>query len=557
MTSPAEQTGWRISQLHGSEATRMIPVPGTGLTLGRSPKNDVVLSGEAHPGVSAHHARVTLAEGGLQLEDLDSRNGTLVDGEPVKLVRLGHGRVFELGPDGPRFVALAAERLDETLVIPRVLAGAERRPLGTQTMYLLREKLGIPEGQGVAGLVERRSRRTLVWAALLVVLVGGAAGLTAREWIRREHAELTSLRETTDARFAEALLQLEEQRLGWTRQGQELEAARTSWELDRARLESERARIDGHIHEIERDGVSHADELTRLKQDLEKTSSTLALYDPVNLEQARLGQVRRYVASVVLIEAKLLLREEESRRILYIEEETNTANLEERGKPLEQLGTGSGFCISPEGWIVTNAHVVFKDPDTQERIAINDHETLVAERELWITFSGDSRRHPAELSRWVRDAREDLALIKIQPFEGMPHLEGVELDFDRPGPGSPVYMIGFPGGKGILHEGDRVLASTFRGIVSRSVDYYLQIDAAVHPGVSGGPVIDDKGQLVGVVTAMQVLDPDASSSEIGYVIPITEVHKVWPDPVTLAGQADSPAAFTEAAPAEPTSNAGD
>jgi S1-C subfamily serine protease len=526
-------SGWRISLLQGSQATRMVAVPPEGLTLGRSSKSDVVLAPDEHPGVSAQHARVSVNAGELELEDLGSRNGTLVDGEPVTRARLGHGRVFELGPQGPRFVVLAEERLDETITLPRSLAGrlgAEggKRSLGTQTMYLLREKLGIPEGRGVDELVTHRSRRTLYLTVLLIVLVAAGASFATWRWMQREHEELLSLRAATDARLAQATQELEEQRRAWTRQERELESARIGWEEDRRRLEQERAELLAHIGELEEAGVSHKDELARLKLELGETSKTLALYDPINLEQARLGQVRRYVASVVLIEARMLLREETSGRVLHIMEGTNEVNLEERGVPLEESGTGSGFCVSPEGWIVTNAHVVFKDPGVQERIPINEHETLVAERELFVTFSGSDQRHPARLVSWVRDAREDLALVKIEAFEGMPHLAEIDLDQARPAPGSDVYMIGFPGGKDILQEGDRVVASTFRGIVSRSVDYYLQIDAAVHPGVSGGPVIDDEGELVGVVTAMQVLNPAASSSEIGYVIPIHEVSKVWP-----------------------------
>ncbi len=536
MADSPESTGWRLSQIQGSEATRMIEVPPTGLTLGRSPKNDVVLSGEDYLGVSTHHARVMLVNGELRLEDLGSRNGTLVDGQPVKRVRLEHGHIFELGPRGPRFVALAAERLDETLLLPRATAGVDHRPLGTQTLYLLREKLGIPEGQGVEQLVHRRSQRTLVLNILLLVAVAAGASFATWRWMERERQELDSLRATTDARFREAAQKLEEQRIAWTSQDEKLAAARSSWEQGRASLEEARSRLEEQIGQLERDGVSRAGELGKLRDELAQTSQTLTLYDPVNLEQSRLGQVRRFVASVVLIEAKLLMREETSRRLLHIEEETNTVNLEDRGVPFEESGTGSGFCVSPEGWIVTNAHVVFKGLDTRERIDINDHEALVAERELWVTFSGSDERHEARLGTWVRDGREDLALLKIEPFQGLPHLSGLDLDLDRPAPGSDVYMIGFPGGKGILHEGDRVLASTFRGIVSRSVGYYLQIDAAVHPGVSGGPVIDGGGHLVGVVTAMQVLDPDATSSEIGYVIPIPEVRKIWPPAPATASE---------------------
>ena len=73
-----------------------------------------------------------------------------------------------------------------------------------------------------------------------------------------------------------------------------------------------------------------------------------------------------------------------------------------------------------------------------------------------------------------------------------------------------------------------MLASTFRGIVSRRVGPYLQVDAAVHPGNSGGPVIDGQGNILGVVTGMQILADGSGSSAIGYVIPVEDLDDVWP-----------------------------
>ena len=523
--SPGESSNWRISQIHRSEPARPILVPLSGLTLGRSPKNEVVLTGEEFPGVSAHHARITVSDGELYLEDLNSRNGTFVDGVPVQKLRLEHGKIFELGTNGPRFVALAGDRLDETLTLPRnVVAG---RSIGTQTMYLLREKLGIPEGANVEQLVQKRSRRALIVNVALLVVFACAVAYFWRSWSRRESEAIATLQEETDARLAAALDAVEEQRTAWSRQDEKLEDARSAWESDRERLETERSRLEAQLKKLEQDGISQTSEIVKLHEDLAATTKTLALYDPVNLELAQLDQVARFVKSVVLIESTLLFREQSSGLVLHVADD-GTLNMESNGKPFGEVGSGTGFCVSAEGWIVTNAHVVFKDTHYPENIPLNDHEVLLAERELWLTFSGTDERRLAKLERWVRSEREDLALLKSEPFEGMPHLSNVQLDAVVPPSGIDVYMIGFPGGKGILQEGDRVLASTFRGIISRSVDYYLQIDAAVHPGVSGGPVIDRKGNLVGVITAMQIMDSDASHSAIGYVIPIQEVAKIWP-----------------------------
>jgi S1-C subfamily serine protease len=79
-----------------------------------------------------------------------------------------------------------------------------------------------------------------------------------------------------------------------------------------------------------------------------------------------------------------------------------------------------------------------------------------------------------------------------------------------------------------MQQGETVIASTFRGIVSRKVRSYLQVDAAIHPGASGGPVIDGTGNVVGVVTAIHPVDREGKASAIGYIIPIAEAGELWP-----------------------------
>jgi S1-C subfamily serine protease len=145
-------------------------------------------------------------------------------------------------------------------------------------------------------------------------------------------------------------------------------------------------------------------------------------------------------------------------------------------------------------------------------------------------FSSTSQRRPATLVAWAADDDEELALLRIDPFPDMPCLPGIAPDIGVPELGSDVFLLGFPLGNQALQEGRQVIASTFRGIVSRSVGSYLQVDAAVHPGQSGGPAIDAEGRVIGLVTAMQAVDAVAGSSAIGFITPIAAVAKIWPPP---------------------------
>src|SRR5690606_34802956 len=121
-----------------------------GLTLGRDPKNEVVVPQTSFPGVSSHHARVFLVEGRPRLEDLGSKNKTLVHGRPVSGQALKHGDVFQLGPGGPRFAVLSSlGGGEETMEIPlAVVDGRTHVPcsIGVETQMLVREKVRSPAG---------------------------------------------------------------------------------------------------------------------------------------------------------------------------------------------------------------------------------------------------------------------------------------------------------------------------------------------------------------------------------------------------------------------------
>ncbi len=541
MTDSPPGERWTLQPLRIDALPATIDLVDGGLTIGRDPRNEVVVPQSSFPGVSSHHARLTLVDGRPRLEDLGSKNKTLVHGRPVSSQALKHGDVFQLGPGGPRFAVLSSlGGGEETMEIPAGALGdrAGGRSIGAETMMIVREKLGIPEGANVEQMVRKKSRGALVLVVLSSILLV-AGGWAAVRWLsdRGDRAVLDLEQKTAelDRKIAEQLAlaraQIEEQREAWTTQQRQIDEARGAWETHRTSLEAERSRLEESLRKLEENEQSAAGEIAALRSALDENRSALELYDPVRLEEERLDRVRRVEQAVVLIEASVTFRHQSTGRILHVAqtEQGLQPNFDGRGQPVRNEGTGSGFCLGG-GWILTNAHVVFKKGTELDPIEVGPRELALPTLELRAVFTGTPTRRPARLVRWAASGTDDLALVRIEPFEGMPVLESLDLDVGDPLPGSDVYLIGFPLGKEAMQAGDTMIASTFRGIVSRKVEHFLQVDAAVHPGQSGGPAIDAEGRVIGLVTAMQAVDAVAGSSAIGFITPIAQVRKIWPPP---------------------------
>ncbi len=167
----------------------------------------------------------------------------------------------------------------------------------------------------------------------------------------------------------------------------------------------------------------------------------------------------------------------------------------------EVQSLGSGVIVDPSGVIVTNNHVV------------------EGARELRVVLS-DRREFEAELL--LADERTDLAVLRIKAEEPLP-----VLPYDETGEaevGDLVLAIGNPFGVGQTVTSGIVsaLARTDVGITDYA--FFIQTDAAVNPGNSGGALVDMDGELIGVNTA--IFSRSGGSNGIGFAIPVEMVRAV-------------------------------
>jgi serine protease Do len=162
-------------------------------------------------------------------------------------------------------------------------------------------------------------------------------------------------------------------------------------------------------------------------------------------------------------------------------------------------GQGSGFFISPDGFAVTNNHVV--DKASKVEIATDDGKT-----------------YPARVIG--TDPRTDLALIKVDGRNDFPY---AKLSTGTPRIGDWVLAVGNPFGLGGTVTAG-IVSARGRDIGTSAYDDFIQIDAPVNRGNSGGPTFNTTGEVIGVNTA--IFSPSGGNVGIAFAIPASTVQSV-------------------------------
>lgn len=244
--------------------------------------------------------------------------------------------------------------------------------------------------------------------------------------------------------------------------------------------------------------------LKEIERDLKKTEN---YGSNVSYEEAVIEAVKEASPSVVSIIISKNLPVYEQQLISPFEDfpgfgfQFQIPQYVQKGTEIKEIGAGSGFVVSADGLVLTNKHVVLDEEADYTIITIDD------------------KRYSAKVL--ARDPAQDLAIMKIDSQEKFPSIKlgdsnGIQI-------GQSVIAIGNALGKfsntvsvGVISGlGRTISASDQSGRFSEVLEGIIQTDAAINQGNSGGPLINLKGEVIGVNTAMA-----EGAESIGFAIPI-------------------------------------
>jgi S1-C subfamily serine protease len=445
------------------------------ISIGRHPLNDLRFDPERDPDASSRHAEIRVLGDKATLHDLDSTNGTFVNGQRVAGERaLFDGDLMSFGREGPavEFHAVTAPRPDappsrELAVgasVPREVQPAPQAAPRRDTTARIAD--AVQEQTGAL-------RKMVIGLGVLVVIGAGAA-----YWIGHRDSAQALARVDELLKRNDSLSAMFEKTVGSMKgrvAGLDSALAASKKETDQIR-----SRIKGEIEKG--DGANVGDLSTRLDV----------------AEQRQRALVSAGSMDYEAIAAK------DGPAIVFI------AVQEASGKSM----SGSGFNVAPSGLIVTNRHVV---QDAQGNPAKRVSVIFDGTRGAW------KNAHVVKVS-----PTDELAWIKIDDAGTYPVVLGVAKQLALH-VGAPVALMGYPLGTGTAGMGgdiNKLMPKSTLGLgtVSKTLADTLQFDAYAAPGSSGSAVFDKRGFVVGVLFGA----PTESNGRIVYAVPSDKLAAQMP-----------------------------
>jgi len=497
---------------------------GIRIRLGRGRECEVQPAGTSGTSVSRVHAEVVLKAGIAVLRDARSRNGTIVNGEPVAGEhQLAQGDRVQLGQGGPELVV---ELLVVAPPVPprpgsREGPRAARRSFGGKgRTVFFREVVDETSKRSAARI------RTVVWTfvGLLILTVGGLWWY-ADQRVRRAETALSaqqveaqasqqavadSMRRTAGAEYDRLRLELEQARAGSAPAAvvDSLRLALTDARQRTAAVETALNRAQVQLAGQLAAGDSlrqRADaEMRRLRAELgEATTSRVSsgLLDSLRRElaaaQERSGSIDAQIRAVRGVNLAALAQANQAA--------VGLVSVFVAGEVYD----GSGFVVTRSGYFVTNRHVVAPDGRTADSI--------------FVTMADQRFMTRAVAAGVAAPTGPDLAVLKIGNYQG-PHVARVDWTGVGTRQGEPAALIGFPAGvAAALDETRTVRTSMSAGIFSKVTSEQIQFDGFTVGGSSGSPIFNANGEVVAVHRAGL-----REAAGLGFAVPIRAVLPLLP-----------------------------
>lgn len=431
--------------------------------IGRHPDADLQFDPEGDRAVSAYHAALARDEDGWYVRDLGSRNGTLVEGERIERDRrIRDGDTIRFGEGGPS-VRVHLGHGGESPGPP-----AARDEEDSRTA-VLRRKLGRK--------VRHLRLISLVLAGLLLAVLALIVSRDSREGARPSQ-QRRALQQTSDSVMTASPRAVDSLR-------GRAEGLRRALDESRSRLAALRAEL------AERDRAADSSAGGRRSRD----------------------ELRRELQSVTAA-----LRRQQ------LAAELDFAALEEGNWPAlariyvqragEPVVTATAFAVRSDALLATSRHVVMGDGDDRpDRIAVQ----FARSRQVW----------PARLV--VASRRADLALVQARNVAGeVPTVQGLNLRPDTLAAGTPVALMGYPlsapppaDGASSEHAPEPIVTG---GLLVDRIQGTVRIRGYGEPGGSGSPILDARGQVVGILRGGTTNPAEGEQVLVG--VPSTELDRL-------------------------------